>query len=754
MKRGLLPLGVFLLMLLAFPVSAARHVRVVLDLSRSMVTNDPGRLALLSTILLHDLARPNPGLGDSFEVIPFDHDWTWVPHGPPPVSTTPRIKAEQGKRDDFVSAIKALPYDARATYFYPGIAAALQDLKQAGGGAADVRAIVLVTDGVPLQPTRDEELQRIRDELGPQLEQNGIRLYVLAFGGEADRNRDFFKAMVRSPKGTQLGEFFVDPQGTKLLDYMLEIFSRSFGFSPDSAHPLQGNSTLDLDNNTTPEKVAVTVFSSNPQPPQLHLTPPSGGSVNDRKEVQSAGVRGGSYSLDWVLSPNRGGYGISSDAVSGSVAVLRPTRLVLEIEPAPPHKQAERALAGTRFPMRVIVRSPTGASGDPGPVDLSFRTLGERTYQPATGKSDYSWTDEAVAPPAGSGSPTAKGRAYEIMPLFREHPTAPTKPYAGYIEIESRRGEALVGSLKDAHAHRVEVHPLLSISPLPLSSYASSNALGRGEQACTQFAFHLNAGQLPHPDQPRYPLRVVLIASDPAVLDREFRKASFTLDGLPVEFEGKPSAQPGIWFKGRELAPGELLGNHNLCVRIGRPTFANPAQPQEVSLAATLLEDPYDDFKVVDPFSLKVLISAPTLLETWRAAVLTGSVLLLVTGVLWYSRNRPHFPSDLAYAVGREDSTGPLVQRELDERSGFAKLLGRIGDSPILAPGEDRVLARVRPSRANLFKVRTPRGTTVEAVGREETVQGRNNVATISVQRLYRLRSARGSYLLRMEYRR
>jgi len=45
-----------------------------------------------------------------------------------------------------------------------------------------------------------------------------------------------------------------------------------------------------------------------------------------------------------------------------------------------------------------------------------------------------------------------------------------------------------------------------------------------------------------------------------------------------------------------------------------KPAFANPAQPLEVSLAATLLEDPYDDFKVVDPFSLKVLISAPTAL--------------------------------------------------------------------------------------------------------------------------------------------
>src|SRR5207253_10470648 len=121
-----------------------------------------------------------------------------------------------GRRADFEHALQTLPYTAKMTYFYPGIAAALQDLEQIKAAASDVRTIVLVTDGVPESPTRDTELQHIQNDLAPRLEQHGIRLYVLAFGSEADKYRDFFANMMRSRKGAPLGEYFVDPRGTQL----------------------------------------------------------------------------------------------------------------------------------------------------------------------------------------------------------------------------------------------------------------------------------------------------------------------------------------------------------------------------------------------------------------------------------------------------------------------------------------------------------------------------------------------------------
>lgn len=746
--------GILLAGLIATPALAARHVRVVLDLSQSMQRNDPGRLAILSTALLHDLARPNTTTGDSFEVIPFDLDWQWKdPTAAPPVSRHPRIRAERGRRPEFLRALQALPYQARMTYFYPGIAAALADLEQTRTEAYDVRAIVLVTDGVPEKPTRDAELQRIRDELAPRLDEHRIRLYVLAFGSEADRNRDFFAGMVRSPKGASLGEFFVDAQGTQLLSYMLEIFSRSFGFSPDGARGLPGTSTLDLDAGITPEQVAVAVFSARSQPPRLTVKPPQGGSVNRPESVESASTKGGSYSLLWVFSPSQGQYGIDSDALGGSVAVLRPTRLTLEIQAAPPHHQVERVLAGTPVPMRVLVRSPTGAQGDPGPVDLSFRTFGDRILRPGGTDLSYAWETERSAPPAGSGTVTAQGRVYDIVAEFREHPETPSTVYAGYLEVEARRGEAVVGKLAGDQAHRVEVHPPLSISPLPLSAYASSSALQRRQQACTHFTFHQNSGHLPHAGRPLYAVRAVLVPADPSAADRELHEASFTLDGLPLELSGKGSAQTGAWYKGRSLGPAELLGDHEVCVRIGKPTAGDPARPSELTLAATLLEDPYDEFKVVQPFTLKVPVSPPTFLERWRFAFIGGLTALAVLALLWYLRDRPALPPDLGYAVGREGSTIPLAAHTLDPRSAVARLLGLMASSAVLAPGEDRLLGRIRPAAADLFRFDPAHGVEVEPMERQEEIAARRGVATLAVHRLYRLRSDRGSYLFRMEYR-
>ncbi|HET9768579.1 MAG TPA: vWA domain-containing protein, partial [Thermoanaerobaculia bacterium] len=577
---------------LATASAAADHVRVILDLSQSMRDNDRGKLAILSTLLLFDLARPNPTLDDSFEVIPFARDWRWEdPQAPPPTGTGPRIVARFDRRAELVARLDALRYDALKTYFYPGLLTAIEELEQTPGGAYDARTIVLVTDGVPEELTRDAELRRIEADLGPRLAKHGIRLYVLAFGDVADRNRDFFGRIVRAPDGGALGEYFVDARGHDLLGYMLQIFSGSFGYTADAAHPLPGTTRFDLDASTTPPRVAVVVLSPRHQPPpSLQLTPPAGGAKNAPEELSSASEPGGSYSLIWVLSPTPGDYVLASDAAPGSVALLRPTRLELEILPAPPHGQADRTIAQAPFPLRVRVKSPAGGLGDPGPVDLSYRTLGSRIAN-ESGAADYAWTSDLAAPPPGPGTRTPAGRVYEIVPSWREDPDAPGHTYAGYLEIEARRGRAVVGSLVADHAHRVDVHPLLSIAPFPLSSYlaksGSGGALGRRDQACTRFALAVDAGRLPHPETPSYSLRATLVPKDPRAADRELNQAVFTVDGQPLDLAGRPGTPPAPWSLGRALTAKQLLGEHELCLRVGKPRAADAARPLELAVAFT-----------------------------------------------------------------------------------------------------------------------------------------------------------------------
>jgi hypothetical protein len=739
----------------AVPAQAANHVRVVLDLSISMRHNDSGRLAKLSTLLLFDLVRPNPTLGDSFDVIPFAPDWRWTdPNAPPPTGNGVRITARLDRREELIHRLAALAYDAKMTYFYPGLLAALQDL-EGTRGAYDVRTIVLVTDGVPEQPTRDRELELIKSQLAPRLARRGIRLYVLAFGGEAAQNRNFFEQIVHAPDGKSLGEFFVDPLGRDLLTYMLQIFSGSFGYTADTARPLPGTSTLDLDASTTPAKVAVVVLCPRAQPPFLRLIPPHGAAVNTPEGVKSGSQDGGSYSLTWVLAPNPGDYGLASDAIPGSVALLRPTRLALEILPAPPHRQTERAIAKTPFLLRVRVKSPTGAQGDPGPVDLSFRTLGPRVAG-SSNLTDYSWKSDLGAPPPGAGTVTAEGRTYDIKTDFQEDPEHPEQTYAGYLEVEARRGGAVVGALVAEHALRVDVHPWLLISPFPLSSYlakdSSSRALRRHDRACSRFALTRNAGRLPHPDRPRYAVRAALTAADPAVVGRELNQAVFSLDGQPLELAGANSPQGG-WSLGRTLDDQQLLGEHELCVQVGKPTAGDPGRPVELSVGFTLQEDPYDEYEVIQPHTVKLSIAPPTFFEENRAVIFAAATVLAVLGLLWYLRDRPNFPDDLRYALAREGPAPTLVARPLAAASATDRLLGLAAERPVMAADEDRLLGRVRAIDQDLFLLRPARGVTVEPVGVQETIEVRRGLATLAIHRTYRLRSSLGSYLFRMEYR-
>nr|QEO74108.1 hypothetical protein [uncultured bacterium] len=753
--RRILATTTLLVGLAAAPAAADGHVRVVLDLSQSMQGNDPGRMALLSTVLLHDLARPNSTRGDTFKVIPFARNWQWNdPTAAPPTRNRPQIVALHERRADFVRQVLGLSYDARMTYFYPGLLEAVTDLERTPASISDVRAIVLVTDGVPEPRTRDRELQLIQDQIGPRLEKANIRLYVLAFGTEAFGNQGFFRQITTSASGLPLGEPFFDPQGRELLSNMLTIFSRTFGYSKGALQRLPGARTVDLEGSITSGASVAIVLSDQPRTePSLRLSPPAGGAVSSPDGVRSAATDGGGYSLQWVLSPNPGSYGLATDAVRGSVAVLRPVELVLEVLPVPPRNQTERAIAKTPFPLRIRVKLPSGAKGPPGPVDLSFRTASGR-FKNETGETDFQEKSHFGSPPAGTGKATPEGREYTIVAEFPEHKQRPDQPYAGYLEVFARSGDKVVGSLAGDRAHRVEVHPLLAITPVPLSSYARRDAvqqdLRRREEGCTEIRLEVS-GRLPHPDKPSYPFRARITAADPAVFDRELRRASFTLDGKPLDIEGRPAEEPGPWSKSLKLTKEQLEGVHKLCVRVGRPTVGNPAA--QVSLAFTLQEDPYDDFGVVKPHALKVPVAEPTFLERWKALLLTGLTLLGLAALLWYSRPRPGFPPDMAYSVGREDApVEDLVSRPLEEGSPFPGLLGLVGERPVIASVEDRLLGRVRPVNEELYQMRPARGFRVEPVEREEQIPVQGGLATLAARRLYRLRGKDGSYLFRLEY--
>jgi len=743
---------IVLLLFSAPPAQAGTHVFVVLDVSITMRANDQNRLALLATMLLYDLANLNPTLQDSFQVLPFDESWSWTsPADAPPQSRRSPITASFDRRSDFINRIGALRYDARMTYFYPGLRASIEALRQTPSDANDVRTIVLITDGVPERPTRNREAELIREDLLPLIEDSGMRLYVLAFGPEALGNRGFFDALVRGPSGGTLGQVFIDRDGTRLLESMLQIFSTGFGYSRDVARPVPGTDVVDLDAGRTPERVAVVMLSDTPMSePTLNLRPPTGGALNNPDGLRTGSVVGGSYALRWVLSPNSGDYRLESNVASGTAAVLRPTRLRVEVLPGPSMRQVERTMAQEPTQIRIRVVSPTGASGDPGPVDVSFRPSGDRVRDAETGIVDFRWRGNLGAPPPGQGQPTSDGRYYDALVEFDENRVDPAAVYAGFLEVEARRGGTVVGALSEDRAHRFEVHPRLALAPLP-SSYLSDRVLEANERDCIGFEFDVD-GHLPHADRPTYALRAVVEASDTGILDRELFQGSLTLDGFTLDVEQRVGPHPGPWYSGRQLTRDELAGQHQLCVIIGRPRSGDPSTPVELSVRFTLLESPYDDFDIVLPFDLKVLVAPPRFLAKWGPTILISLPFLFLALAAWYMRPTPLLPSDLGYAIGREGS-GSRVTRRLDPPSFFWRALSIVEERPVIVDGRDRPLAWIRPVNDALYEIRTARDVSFVSVeDRSPVPRNRRGLASIAARNEYLLQVGPTAYRFSVEY--
>jgi len=715
------------------------HIRVVLDLSQSMRVNDPGKMAILSTLLLYDLAQPNPTQGDSFKVIPFRQTgWDWLKAVP--TGNGPAIEVEALNRKPFADRVKALAYDATRTHFYPGIRAAVSDLQDTPKG--DTRTIVLITDGVPEKPSQDQEAERIQKELLPLIEQASIRLYVLAFSKEATQNKVFFDKLT---KNDTLGKAFFDEKGDRLLEGMLELFKTGLGYDGEPPLPLPQTTSLRLNLGGKLPRAAVVVLSPGAASfPTLHLAPLPNQPVPVSESTARAGSQGAplgaAYTLAWVLSPLAAPYQFASDAKQGSVAVLRPVQVRLDIRADPKHPLAhiDRAMAKTPLPLALEVNTEYG--GLPGEVDVKYWLHGPDQQ-----------VDKLPNAPPGPGykAPPLTGLVYELPAKFPEnHP--PSRVYRGAVTVEASRGAKTVGEL--AAPHIVEVYPFLAIAPYPrqIDADPQGRTLQSGDKRCVGFELKLDAGELP--ENPPYAVRAALRPAQAGLMDQALRKASFTLDGEVLQVENPPAAALGEWQKGRLLGREELLGQpHELCVKIGDPTGLQSAGWVDLPIHFTFAKSPYDDFDVIAPLTVRIKLASSPM--DW-AAGLVAALAGLALALLWHLRDRPALPDDLCYAIALDGAAAGLVARRFHDGPALARWLGLRVEKPIIPDGAARPLAWLRPVRGELYQLRLAPGVRLAAAEPgAPAVPLRQQLATVAVQSTYRLQTAGPAYWLRLEFR-
>ena len=714
------------------------HVRVVLDLSQSMIKNDPGRMAILSTLLLYDLAQPNPTQGDSFKVIPFkEKGWDW--EKAIPTSNGPVIEVDSLNRKSFVDKVKGLAYKATRTHFYPGIREAILDLENTPKG--DTRTIVLVTDGVPEEKTKNQEAGRIQKELLPMLEKGDMRLYVLAFSKEATGNKPFFDALTKSDS---LGKSFFDEKGDHLLEGMLELFATGLGYDVDAPKPLPQTTSLQLNLGGKLPRAAVVVLSPGAIGfPTLKLAPPPNQPVivseSTVKTSPSGVAQGAAYTLAWALSPAPSPYELTTDAKQGSVAVLRPVQVRLNVrrDPKRPGVNIDRAMAKTVLPLALEVNTEYG--GNPGDVNVKYWLHGPGSQVDKLPN---------VPPGAGYKAPPATGNMYDMPVKFAEN-NPPNKLYQGSVTVEASRGAKTVGEL--ASPHSVDVYPFVAITPYPrqVDADPQGSVLQKGDKRCVDFELKLDAGELP--EHPPYAIRAVLRPTNAKTMEYELRKSSFTLDGYPLQVENQLGAIPGDWQKGRLLDSEALLvKHHELCIKIGDPKFSQTTASVDLPVHFILAKSPYDDFDVIAPLTVRIKLSpSPFDWTLW----LLPALAMLALALLWHLRDRPTLPTDLGYAIIPDSPSANWVSKAFQAGFGLSRLLGLKEEKPIIPDGTTRPVAWLCPDQGELYQLRLAQGVRMEALNGGEAVNpAQNRLVTVAVQLTYRLHTPSGNYLFRLEY--
>jgi hypothetical protein len=797
--------------------SSGDHVRVILDTSKSMCgaacgwkdpPNDPGRLSILSTLLLHDLLKPDPRKADhpdSFAVIPFGFG-KWTGEAPPPSTVTPRRAKGMAARQELMAALGAaqMPFDAMNTYYAPGIVQALADLPplSSADSLAMTRTIVLITDGQSVNPEADRAY--IEQTLLPALAAQQTRLYAILFGPDATQRGEAFFAAIRQTDEANVRagryaqhafpEYFVVRTGEELPATMIRLFSAAFGYLhlPEDRQDRVGASPvrLDLHRGVGPTEAAIVALRldpaglGTPSPPRQSLSPPPGGSVN-LQHLFAAREPGGSYSLRWELKPSPGDYPLRiEDGGEAAVFVLRPTNLTVALrehggpgpgvqpDPAPSCFAPGSLVTMADRPCQLdfLVTSAAGTKGIPPKLTLRYWIK-----QPRPGGRDAWSVNDAdgagIADAHHWEDLTAGGRRYYSQTQFSRSqvPGGADSPYTAHVTVRVDLEHRTVAVRGADDPFEVRVYPRLGIAPQPPAiklKDPASGALARNGTACTSFTLtedfgtRLESAQGTGPAQghPGFNVRAFLSVVGTAA-EGPLRDARFTLDGEGIGLQSTQSqpgaAQDHAWSRGRQRVLADLVerngagGRHQLCVTLGPYADGDPLRPPGLTLRFILDHPPYDHFEVIRALPVEVLVAkAPGLL--WRSA-LPFLLLLAVPPLVLLLRPRYALPPDLGYATAGTATPEDFAARQLPPPHPLGLLLGRRAERAVL-DSQGRRWGWVRPDAEGLYALRLASGVGITDRTGAEVAPGPSGLYLLPVHQPYRLNNGEEGLWLRLQF--
>lgn len=243
--------------------------------------------------------------------------------------------------------------------------------------------MVLLTDGLPEEPTRDRDARRLRDDILPRLQQLGAKLYVLAFGPDivdpANKAKDFLDSVLDTTGPAPLGRLLLDAKGEALPKDIVQIFSETFGYAAEGPKDLSSAQEFVLADTEEDKQAAAVVVFRTRQHTQVGARRASGLRAHRPTPVGSGRGRG---LVLRAMAPAPGGPGEVPRRAPLRREADRDGPKASEAQSGDPpgrrRRSSSRSPATCRLEILVI---PASGSGAPSGITIEYNETGEEVRE-------------------------------------------------------------------------------------------------------------------------------------------------------------------------------------------------------------------------------------------------------------------------------------------------------------------------------------------------------------------------------------
>lgn len=642
----------------------ADQLAVIVDTSKSMISNDPDQAGLLATLMLADLLDPS---SDELIALPFDPAQTSASHvAAAPVLRRSDHSPDQSGTNAFIADLQAnIVYDGKATFFAPAILQAIGEMSKTSASHEN-RLIILLTDG-DSNDARGEVAQ-FDSKIAKQLRDSGIQIFVVGLGSapatqpqvtqyfrsrrlggyEAARKASdlvpAFASILGQATQRQLERQTLTRRGKWTLQVDPSFARTDWVVMPTRPGLIKPSAVTVLDQTATSWTAAASAHDVTGEVSAVHVTGRKGKTRSYRRiriEAPGQGI--------WTLQANetiellalhQRAYEV--DAVARVGTTIVPTGKTVRIPVGYPVciEGGVQSQPSSRAPS-VPVTSPGVLSR----LEL-YLNMKERSTGNTAGSAPRRLDDDGVMPHDATAGDGRFGKCWT--------PTSADagRTYDAVVDLQDKSSKAAVAR---AVRSSIEVIPAMvfDLQPNPVV-FKGGAPMATSETVCETFILGPASAYF------RESTPGTWVPKADVLVELGHRTTTGWAEGPP---SGQPTSHITVTLDGSQASPlptlagGTTLGwgvtweittpEHEVCVTLGRRRVGGaPTVP--VELRVTPRDQTYANYSIEGGTTLQLDTEEPSLWEAYGAAMVVGGGALVLLIVWWRSKRPPPLPVGLA----------------------------------------------------------------------------------------------------------